>query len=187
MQPRNESIRCRYTKRAVPTSPQPPSVSRSVLPQPSDGDRSPPAPNPALCPPPPGPARPGPVHLQPSLPPPNTRRGTAADTAAELRRSRRSPYLLRSVRPSAAARSHFPSRGPGQTGRAAPRPAQVTRAEGERPRWAAAANPVPPGRPLVVPAARWYRFLQRPRYGAACLPRNSVVPPKDPPRASARP
>lgn len=133
------------------------------------------------------PARPGPVHLQPSLPPPNTRRETAADTAAELRRSRRSPYLLRSVRPSAAARSHFPSRGPGQTGRAAPRPAQVTRAEGERPRWAVAANPVPPGRPLVVPAARWYRFLQRPRYGAACLPRNSVVPPRDPPRASARP
>lgn len=112
---------------------------------------------------PPASPRPGPAHLQPPPPPPqNTRGGTAAGTAAELRTNPRSPSLLRSVRPRATARSHFPSRGPGQTGRAAPRPAQVTRAEGERPRTAAAANPRPPGRPLVVPAARRYRFVQRP-------------------------
>lgn len=52
-----------------------------------------------------------------------------ADGEQKPARQRRSGTIHGSGRPSAAPRSHFPSRGPGQTGRAAARPAQVTRAE----------------------------------------------------------
>lgn len=113
--------------------------------------------------------RPGPAHLQPPPPPPqNTRRGTATDTAAELRTNPGSPSLHRSLRPTATDRTlALPVAGAGPDGksRAAARPGNPSRggaaSEGgcgqPAPTWAAprrARCPSVPLRPAPAPRSR---------------------------------